>query len=182
VVDDLCCSRCFSQIGQKPTQMAFDYSDSSNMVNSSISIDSPSGLYWVGVVGFQNCSYTAVIEEGFSPFFLFCVFSLFQERATIVSAIAVAMEPVLADLACAVILGLVMIVQSWKTRCEGGIHSCVVVVFFFFFGLNFDMQWSEHHWKRDQESVELLQFHHIKFVCHGAVVGTRNSWIHVVVC
>ena len=48
----------------KPSTVQFDYADFGRGANSSVTLDAPMGLYWVGVYGFRNCSYTAVLEEG----------------------------------------------------------------------------------------------------------------------
>lgn len=51
----------------KPTNVVFDYSDVSlGGANSTISLETPDGSYWIGVYAFQNCSYTLVVEEGSS--------------------------------------------------------------------------------------------------------------------
>jgi hypothetical protein len=50
--------------GQRPTLVQFDYSDAGRDANSTVSIPTPMGLYWVGIRGFQRCAYTAVLEEG----------------------------------------------------------------------------------------------------------------------
>ena len=50
--------------GEKPSVVQFDYSDFGRGLNSSVTLDSPMGLYWVGVYGFHRCSYTAMLEEG----------------------------------------------------------------------------------------------------------------------
>merc|ERR1711991_642720 len=50
--------------GQKPTATQFDFADFGRGANSSVSLDNPLGLYWVGVYGFHECQYAAVLEEG----------------------------------------------------------------------------------------------------------------------
>ncbi len=49
----------------KPGQLDFDYSDLSiGAANSSVSIASPMGLYWIGVFAFQKCVYQLHVEAG----------------------------------------------------------------------------------------------------------------------
>lgn len=49
----------------KPNQLMFDYSDVTlGAGTSTISIPAPMGVYWIGVFGFQNCSYQLHIESG----------------------------------------------------------------------------------------------------------------------
>lgn len=49
----------------KPTTTHFDlYDVSLGNHNSSVTIEAPDGLYWIGVYGFQACDYTLSLEEG----------------------------------------------------------------------------------------------------------------------
>lgn len=56
----------YVRAGEKPSVTQFDAADFGRGANSSVTLDSPQGQVWVGIYGFHNCTYNAVLEEGTS--------------------------------------------------------------------------------------------------------------------